>query len=325
MKSPLLVILGMHRSGTSCVASMLHALGLYTGSDQSALQADQFNEKGYFEDASIVEANETLLMGRAEEQFSGHHNELVKSLNRFSWIFGAFADHRIEGPEESDVIQKAISQYLSSLEGDRPLAIKDPRTSLTLSSWRQHATVGGAIILLRNPNAVIESLYVRDGIPPEVSEQLWRQYTFQSIAQSDGLPRILIRYERLFEADRKEVDRLLDFLAEHYGVDSGRLDLGELLDVSLNHSTSEGFASEESMEIYQRLSLGEVESYSGRSVGVDIDKIYSAVKLVNKLNLRVNRLELTKKNYLTLLDSLLIRLCIDFIRWRRKDRNFGNV
>ena len=43
-----LVILGMHRSGTSLVANWLHDCGLHVG--DRLLEGTFANEKGYFED-----------------------------------------------------------------------------------------------------------------------------------------------------------------------------------------------------------------------------------------------------------------------------------
>ena len=51
-----LLVVGMHRSGTSAVTGVLHNFGYNVG--QSLLPGNEFNEKGYFEDTSIVTENE---------------------------------------------------------------------------------------------------------------------------------------------------------------------------------------------------------------------------------------------------------------------------
>ncbi len=54
-----IVVLGMHRSGTSAVARGLQALGVYLGDD--FLDAQPENPTVYWEDRGIVELNERAL------------------------------------------------------------------------------------------------------------------------------------------------------------------------------------------------------------------------------------------------------------------------
>jgi O-antigen biosynthesis protein len=53
------LVLGMHRSGTSALARGLQMLGVYLGSDFLSPQPD--NPTGYWEDRNIYELNERLL------------------------------------------------------------------------------------------------------------------------------------------------------------------------------------------------------------------------------------------------------------------------
>src|SRR5580700_7972119 len=57
--STALVVLGMHRSGTSALAGMLHHLGVALGNRLMPATSD--NPRGYWEHAEIVAANERLL------------------------------------------------------------------------------------------------------------------------------------------------------------------------------------------------------------------------------------------------------------------------
>lgn len=51
-------IIGMHRSGTSATAGMLHAGGLCLGKD--LMEPDWINPKGYFEDQKVIDINMKL-------------------------------------------------------------------------------------------------------------------------------------------------------------------------------------------------------------------------------------------------------------------------
>ena len=55
----LILCVGMHRSGTSLTASILESLGICLPGELIA--ADAANMKGYFENRSIVDAQEKLL------------------------------------------------------------------------------------------------------------------------------------------------------------------------------------------------------------------------------------------------------------------------
>jgi hypothetical protein len=54
-----IVVLGMHRSGTSAFAGILHLLGFDFGDD--LLKGNQFNRGGYWENRAIVRLNDQLL------------------------------------------------------------------------------------------------------------------------------------------------------------------------------------------------------------------------------------------------------------------------
>jgi hypothetical protein len=53
------LIVGMHRSGTSAVSGMLHKLGVAVPEDLHP--ADEHNERGYFEPERIINFHERLL------------------------------------------------------------------------------------------------------------------------------------------------------------------------------------------------------------------------------------------------------------------------
>ena len=55
MKKEIIIVLGMHRSGTSLIAGVLHEMGVNMGSN--LMKADEYNPKGYFEDIEIYKFN----------------------------------------------------------------------------------------------------------------------------------------------------------------------------------------------------------------------------------------------------------------------------
>lgn len=54
-----LIVLGMHRSGTSAIAGFLNKLGITLGSN--LMMPTEYNEKGYFENWYIFRANVNIM------------------------------------------------------------------------------------------------------------------------------------------------------------------------------------------------------------------------------------------------------------------------
>ena len=72
MNKKAIVVVGMHRSGTSAVSGVLDELGVFMGRNLFAPQKG-VNEKGFFENAKVVDINERLfdaLLGSWDDPFS---------------------------------------------------------------------------------------------------------------------------------------------------------------------------------------------------------------------------------------------------------------
>ena len=67
-----IVVAGMHRSGTSLVASVLSMLGVSLGS--TLLGADRNNPKGYFEDTDFLRLNREMLAAATIAGEPGHQD-----------------------------------------------------------------------------------------------------------------------------------------------------------------------------------------------------------------------------------------------------------
>lgn len=137
MPSPLL-LLGMHRSGTSALVNFLSDLGLKGPVDP--LPAAPDNPDGYGESLAIINANNAIL-----KRHGG------------TWD----APCQVEGAAHDDVTI-AEQAYLAAYGdlGGHPLVLKDPRLCVLLATWR--AALGGgnlkAIVLFRHPDRVVASL-----------------------------------------------------------------------------------------------------------------------------------------------------------------------
>lgn len=191
-----IAILGMHRSGTSAVSGLLNTLGVYLGSGDLLGGAGSDNPKGFFEFNPFLEINETLL-----QRVNSSWNNLPSPMP--DWAGDpAFADLREEAARRA-------RQYFT----DVPLwAFKDPRTCVTLPFWRAAVpAISDALLVLRHPLEVADSLASRNAMPREQSMALWFTHVVASIRGSAGLRRHILFYEDLLEDLAGEVGRLIAF------------------------------------------------------------------------------------------------------------------
>jgi hypothetical protein len=147
------IILGMHRSGTSCVARVLNLCGLYLGDDLLD-SASLSNMEGKWESRAAVEINDSIL-----------------ALSGGTW------DQVPEGALSCDgPTQERIRQFLKTFEEAAVSGWKDPRTVLTFPVWKPLLGDYRIIACLRHPMSVAASLATREGWPIERGLDLWRVY-----------------------------------------------------------------------------------------------------------------------------------------------------
>jgi hypothetical protein len=156
-----LTVLGMHRSGTSLVASALCALGAWPGPEDDLLGPDGFNEAGYFERRSTLTDLDGLL-----DQLGGEwHRPPVQMLLE----------------PAADAVQQRLADILrraaQGLPSGRVPLVKDPRLSLfsaLLPKLLQDTR--GVIVCVRHPLAVARSVHQRDGLSIAYALTLWEIY-----------------------------------------------------------------------------------------------------------------------------------------------------
>jgi hypothetical protein len=142
-----IVVLGMHRSGTSCLAGMLAAAGIASAGDTIR---NWDNARGHHEMLDLVRLNEAVLA------HSGGH--WLSAPREVRWT----AAHAAE------------RDRLLRLQIDgRPVLLKDPRTLLVLPFWRASANAFRTVGIVRHPLAVARSLDAWRGMPLADGIALW--------------------------------------------------------------------------------------------------------------------------------------------------------
>ncbi len=132
-----LLVLGMHRSGTSLLANWLDRCGFDMGDEM--IGPGNGNTEGHFEDL----------------QFYKLHKKILK-YNRTSYRM--YSDKDISYPEIA--VLEAQSLYSEKKEKDC-WGWKDPRTCLMLDLWNQVLPTYKTIIIYRDYRQVVDSLFRR--------------------------------------------------------------------------------------------------------------------------------------------------------------------
>ncbi len=187
-------IAGMHRSGTSMVAKLLHASGLYLGPELDLLPPSPANPDGHWENRRFAKLNRRIL-----KRLGGGWDDPPPS--PAGWAVRPLVPLRAEA--------EAI---LADFADREPWGWKDPRNCLTLPFWQAILGAVPVVIVVRNPLEVAESLRQRNGFPLARGVALWHEYNrrlLDAVAPSD---RIVTHYGAHFQNPELESRRLLTFL-----------------------------------------------------------------------------------------------------------------
>ena len=188
---PQVVVLGMHRSGTSAVTRVLNMMGLWVGPPDAFPPADDANPTGYWEYREVWALNEALLGALGA-----------------TWSTVAGLDLGRLGPLARARFEERARSIVQQLDSGGPWVIKDPRLCVLFPLWRPALERAVCVLIHRDPFSVALSLHGRDALPVLEGLALWELYNRQALAASRGLPRILVSYRELVDDPVAAAQRL---------------------------------------------------------------------------------------------------------------------
>lgn len=189
------LVLGMHRSGTSAVTGVLQRVGVELGSELFPPAPE--NPKGFFEHSKIVSLHEEVL-----------------ALFDATWDAPSSLPEKWDrDPRVSPLRQRLKDILLQTFDTKIPLwGVKDPRLCRLLPLWmpvlRELDVSPKALLVVRNPLEVAASLRQRNGMMPEQALTLWLSHVLASELDTRELPRAVILYEDLLRDWASEVRRV---------------------------------------------------------------------------------------------------------------------
>ncbi len=168
--APPVIILGMHRSGTSCLTGCLEEAGLYLG---EVNQKAKCNDKGTRENLAFMELNDDVLAANG----AGWDNPPAAIVR---WSDDHHAQRNTLVDEYSDTTAWGF---------------KDPRTVLTANGWLDALPDARLVATFRDPYAVAQSLHARNGFEVEKGLALWRVYNECLLALCEKTDIAVINYD----------------------------------------------------------------------------------------------------------------------------------
>jgi hypothetical protein len=219
----LVVVLGMHRAGTSALARGLKALGVELGDRMMAPSATE-NPTGYWEDLDIYELNMSMMKALGRDWHSLH----------------ATTRTDVDFLKRSGYMLRASELLISKTQDIRTFGFKDPRLAVLLPFWKEvfaaRLSEVAYLIAVRNPLSVTRSLATRNALASEKSYYLWLEHMLPSLDVQAGARQIVMDYDCLMAAPREQLQRV----ANAFGMELDEPEVAqyesEFLDSSLRHT-----------------------------------------------------------------------------------------
>ncbi len=190
-----IVVLGMHRSGTSALTRVLGILG--AALPRHVMGPGQGNKTGHWEPKELVT----------------FHDRLLYELHS-SWDDWSALDIRRLTPRRRDVIKARIAAIILAEYGCSSLfVVKDPRicrfAPLFLEALADAGITTRCVLIFRNPLEVAQSLERRDGMSRREAGLLWLRHVLDAEIATRERRRAILSYDGLLTDWKGELQRVI--------------------------------------------------------------------------------------------------------------------
>ena len=266
-KPTMLLVLGVHRSGTSVVARSLECLGGENSKNQQ--DPHPVNPKGFFEDRDVELFNENHLLPKLDSGW--HHTNFI------DWS-------ALSNPERSSLGLQALSIIRKNYDKKNSLSIlKEPRIAQLLPFWLgilNHAGYNIKVVCaVRDPLSVSHSLQKRDGFSVTKAGMLYLTTWLSILKNIQELPVAFVHFDDLFKNAHKSLSSLADTLGIPLPQDfDERVNQfgSQFLDTSLRHQNYQ----EEDLSLASDLPPLSIQLYRYLSAACNSQNIKKATKFI---------------------------------------------
>lgn len=231
MPTPPVIIVGMHRSGTTMVTKMLENLGLFVG-----VQKEVNNEALFFWDINNWIFDICTCRAELPHNFRYLNPEAEKVIVQdLAWFTQSWQRYKFLGAGK-------FFRYKDIRDLDIPWGWKDPKNSFTIDLWKQIFPDAKVLHIYRNPIDSISSFIERDLVMKnkfrhnwkkklkrsalvsrnyhanfrlhnlEEGYKLWEEYVSRCLALEKEFPEMMhIRYEDFLQDPAKQLSSMARF------------------------------------------------------------------------------------------------------------------
>ena len=193
------VVLGMHRSGTSIATGILGSLGVYLGEEEELIGPNPYNELGHFENRHLVKLNAVILWRAGGSSMVPPARDRIMGIREFAKV----------------QLRRVLQRYR-----ERPIwGFKDPQTCLTgcilLPLLVEDPCIDPMLVVVSRDNeAVVRSLMRRDHLSADRAEALVARYLreLDDIQKSFQIPTHYVQYEDFFNSRASPISDICSFL-----------------------------------------------------------------------------------------------------------------
>ncbi len=266
MTVPFLIIAGMHRSGTSALTRICNLLGAELG-DNLIPPLPNDNETGFWEDQTIVDINEAVLVACGTDH-------LTPRLLPDNWTRAS----------KIKTLRKQLRDYLLPfIKNHNFPATKDPRLCRTLPLWLDILTeqkiTPTFLLSIRHPLEVALSLHKRNKISLEQGLQLWVLYNLEMERATRGYPRGFVFYTELLKDWRSSIDTASRQAGFNWdkSYDSVAAQISQFLRRDLKHNDATEQAITIDKAIIDTFSIMQTATQTGTVNTAKLDYIYDYI------------------------------------------------
>ena|SRR5947208_908120 len=194
-----ILMLGMHRSGTSALTRVLNLLG--AALPRHLMDAHSTNEAGHWEPERLVNLHDQMLAEAGSR-----------------WDDWRKLDLGVLPPERLDFYKSEIRRLIEEEYRNAPLFVmKDPRICRFVALYQDILGNMGIdakyVLIHRNPLAAAASLKVRNDMPEACSQLLWLRHVLEAAKATRDCTRSFLSYEALLADEGSHVKELGGALA----------------------------------------------------------------------------------------------------------------
>jgi hypothetical protein len=232
-KSIPILVLGIHRSGTSLAANLVHKWGAYGGETATLLRAGEANPQGFYETPALQD----------------FVIDLYRSLGIGSWD-RRYPERLQERAREPSFRNRAVKLIDAMAEPGGAWFWKEPTLSVMLPFWQPLWGDAVYVITVRDPYEAASS-WERMKIPNALRGQIraiassllrWQHVMLTILRDTNESRRkIFIHYQDLLTSPQRESRRLATFLDRECGTHSGEDRIEQMattIDPGLNRNRS---------------------------------------------------------------------------------------